>query len=195
MKIFTTLYDKALQWSKHEKAPIYLGGLSFAESSFFPIPPDVMLMPMSLAQPQKAFYYAWLTTIFSILGGVLGYAIGYWAMDLLMPSIEALGYQDKIIQINQWFSEYGVWIVFIAGFSPVPYKLFTITAGASAMAFVPFVIASFIGRGARFFLVAGLMRWGGEKMETTVRKWVDWIGWGLVVLVLIYIGFKMLSNH
>lgn len=195
MKIFTTLYDKALQWSKHKKAPVYLSGLSFAESSFFPIPPDVMLMPMSLAQPQKAFYYAWLTTIFSILGGVLGYIIGYWAMDLLMPTIEALGYQSKIIQINEWFTEYGVWIVFMAGFSPIPYKLFTIAAGASAMAFLPFVIASFIGRGARFFLVASLMRWGGEKMETTVRKWVDWIGWGLVVLVLVYIGYRMLSNH
>ncbi|WEJ61546.1 YqaA family protein [Thiomicrorhabdus lithotrophica] len=195
MKIFTTLYDKALIWSKHKKAPIYLSGLSFAESSFFPIPPDVMLMPMSLARPEKAFYYAWLTTIFSILGGVLGYVIGYLAMDLLMPIIESLGYQSKIATINDWFAEYGVWIVFIAGFSPIPYKLFTIAAGATAMAFLPFIIASFIGRGARFFLVAGLMRWGGQKFETTVRKWVDWIGWTLVVLIFIYIAYKMLGSY
>lgn len=195
LKIFTTLYDKALLWSKHEKASRYLCGLSFAESSFFPIPPDVMLMPMSLAQPNKAFYYAWLTTVFSILGGILGYAIGYWAMDLLMPLIESLGYQSKIEKVNGWFAEYGVWIVFVAGFSPVPYKLFTITAGASAMAFLPFVIASFIGRGARFFLVAGLMRFGGQKFESSIRKWVDWIGWGLVILILMYIGYKMLSSH
>ena len=195
MKIFTTLYDKALIWSKHKKAPTYLSGLSFAESSFFPIPPDVMLMPMSLAKPEKAFYYAWLTTIFSVIGGVLGYVIGYLAMDLLMPTIESLGYQSKIETINDWFAEYGVWIVFMAGFSPIPYKLFTITAGASSMAFLPFVIASFIGRGARFFLVAGLMRWGGQKFETTVRKWVDWIGWTLVVLIFIYIAYKMLGSH
>ncbi|WP_029407592.1 YqaA family protein [Thiomicrorhabdus sp. Milos-T2] len=195
MKIFTTLYDKALQWSKHPKAPIYLGGLSFAESSFFPIPPDVMLMPMSLAQPNKAFYYAWLTTIFSMLGGLLGYVIGYWAMDLLQPLIEDLGYQGKLAQINNWFNEYGVWIVFIAGFSPIPYKLFTISAGASGMALLPFMVASFIGRGARFFLVASLMRWGGKKMEESVRKWVDWIGWGLVVLIIVYIGYKTLYSQ
>lgn len=195
MKIFTTLYDKALQWSKHPKAPIFLSGLSFAESSFFPIPPDVMLMPMSLAQPQKAFYYAWLTTVFSILGGLLGYVIGYWAMDMLQPVIEELGYQGKLAQINNWFTEYGVWIVFIAGFSPIPYKLFTISAGASGMALLPFMVASFIGRGARFFLVASLMRWGGKKMEESVRKWVDWIGWSLVVLIIVYIGYKTLNQH
>lgn len=193
MKIFTPLYDLALNWSRHKQAPKYLSALSFAESSFFPIPPDVMLMPMSLAQPQKAFYYAWLTTLFSVLGGVLGYLIGYWAMDLLMPTIESLGYMHKIEQANYWFKEYGVWIVFVAGFSPVPYKLFTITAGASAMAFIPFVIASFIGRGARFFLVAGLMKWGGEKFEASIRKWVDWIGWTLVLLIMAYIFYKMLS--
>ena len=195
MKIFTPLYDLALKWAKHKQAPKYLSALSFAESSFFPIPPDVMLMPMSLSQPHKAFYYAWLTTLFSLLGGVLGYLIGYWAMDLLMPTIQSLGYAHKIEQVNTWFSEYGVWIVFAAGFSPIPYKLFTLTAGASAMAFVPFLIASLIGRGARFFLVAALMRWGGAKFEASIRKWVDWIGWTLVVLIIAYIGYKMLGAH
>lgn len=194
MKIFTPLYDKTLQWSKHEHAPRYLGGLSFAESSFFPIPPDVMLMPMSLANPQKAFYFAWLTTIFSVLGGVLGYLIGYWAMDLLMPTLESMGYLDKIEKAKLWFEEYGVWIVFVAGFSPIPYKLFTITAGATAMAFLPFVIASFIGRGARFFLVAAVMKWGGAKFESHIRKWVDWIGWGLVLLIAIYIAYKVSTS-
>lgn len=193
MKIFTPLYDLALKWSRHKQAPKYLSALSFAESSFFPIPPDVMLMPMSLAQPQKAFYYAWLTSIFSVLGGVLGYLIGYWAMDVLMPTIESMGYMPKIEQAQYWFEEYGVWIVFVAGFSPVPYKLFTITAGASEMSFIPFVMASFIGRGARFFLVAGLMKWGGEKFEASIRKWVDWLGWTLVLFILAYIFYKMLS--
>ena len=194
MKIFTPLYDKTLSWSKHPHAPRYLSALSFAESSFFPIPPDVMLMPMSLARPDKAIYFAWITTLFSVLGGVLGYLIGYMAMDLLMPTIEAMNYQNKVAMAQSWFEEYGVWIVFIAGFSPIPYKLFTISAGASAMAFVPFVIASFIGRGARFFLVAGLMKWGGAKFEPQIRKWVDWLGWAFVLLIIGYIIYKTSAN-
>jgi membrane protein YqaA with SNARE-associated domain len=190
LKLFTTLYDKALNWARHPKATWYLSGLSFAESSFFPIPPDVMLMPMSLATPKKAFYYAWLTTFFSLLGGLLGYAIGYWAIDLVLPFIESIGYAHKMEQVQAFFTEYGIWIIFIAGFSPVPYKLFTITAGATSMALLPFLIASFIGRGARFYLVAGLMKWGGAKMEASIRKWVDWLGWGFVLLLAIYILSK-----
>ena len=150
-----------------------------------------MLMPMSLARPDKAMYFAWLTTLFSVLGGVFGYMIGYWAMDLLMPLIESMNYQAKVKTVQAWFVEYGVWIVFVAGFSPIPYKLFTVTAGASAMAFLPFVIASFIGRGARFFLVAGLMKWGGARFEAKIRDWVDWLGWLMVMIILAYIGYKM----
>lgn len=190
MKLFSTLYDKTLIWAKHPKSTWYLSGMSFAESSFFPIPPDVMLMPMSLATPQKAFYYAWLTTLFSLLGGLLGYAIGYWAMESISPLIATLGYTEKMHQVEQFFSDYGVWIVFIAGFSPVPYKLFTIGAGASSMALLPFIIASFIGRGARFYLVAGLMKWGGAQMESSIRKWVDWLGWGFVLLLSTYLFMK-----
>lgn len=190
MKLFTSLYDKALTWARHPKATWYLSGMSFAESSFFPIPPDVMLMPMSLATPEKAFYYAWLTTFFSLLGGLLGYAIGYWAIDLVLPFIESIGYMHKMEQVQAFFTEYGVWIVFIAGFSPVPYKLFTITAGATSMALLPFLFASLIGRGARFYLVAGVMKWGGARMEASIRKWVDWMGWGLVLLLAIYLLSK-----
>jgi len=191
LKLFSTLYELTLRWSKHPNAPKYLSAMSFAESSFFPIPPDVMLMPMSLATPKKAFYFAWLTTLFSVLGGILGYAIGYWAMDLLMPMIESMGYAEKIQKGEAFFAEYGVWIILMAGFSPVPYKLFTITAGASSMALFPFIIASIIGRGARFFLVAGIMRWGGTKMEEGIRKWVDWLGWAFVLLVTAYIIYKV----
>ncbi|VAW46757.1 FIG139438: lipoprotein B [hydrothermal vent metagenome] len=193
MKLFSTLYEKTLIWSKHPNAPKYLSAMSFAESSFFPIPPDVMLMPMSLATPKKAFYFAWLTTLFSVLGGVLGYAIGYWGMDLLLPMIESMGYLDKIQRAEHFFADYGVWIILMAGFSPVPYKLFTITAGASSMALLPFILASIIGRGARFFLVAGIMKWGGAKMEAGIRKWVDWLGWAFVLVVSLYIAYKVSS--
>ncbi|GKT12334.1 MAG: hypothetical protein ISEC1_P1312 [Thiomicrorhabdus sp.] len=194
MKLFSALYEKTLSWSKHPQAPKYLSAMSFAESSFFPIPPDVMLMPMSLATPQKAFYFAWLTTIFSLLGGLLGYAIGYFAMDILLPFIESIGYTDKMSRVEGFFEEYGIWIIFIAGFSPVPYKLFTITAGASSMALLPFMIASLIGRGARFYLVAGLMKWGGNKMEASIRKWIDWLGWVAVAIITAYIVYKINSH-
>jgi membrane protein YqaA with SNARE-associated domain len=194
VKLFSYLYDKSLAWARHPKAPLYLGGMSFAESSFFPIPPDVMLMPMALAKPQKAYYYAWITTVFSLLGGLLGYAIGYWLLDLVWPLITQLGYEAKYQQIVHFFDIYGIWIVLAAGFSPIPYKLFTVTAGATNMALFPFVIASFFGRGARFFLVAWIMKVGGERYEPKIRQWVDALGWLVVTLILLYMIGKWVSD-
>lgn len=173
-----------MAWSRHPHAAWYLGGLSFAESSFFPVPPDVMLAPMSLAQPKRAWYFALLTTVASVLGGILGYAIGLLAFDVVEPLLRDAGYYPKYLQAKVWFAEWGFWAVFLAGFSPIPYKVFTITAGVIAMAFLPFVAASIVGRGARFFLVAALMAWGGEKMEARLYRWVDYIGWAIVVLVV-----------
>lgn len=191
MSLFSKLYLKTLQWSAHKQAPKYLGAMSFAESSFFPIPPDVMLMPMVLAKPDRALFYAWIATFFSVLGGLLGYAIGFFAMDLVVPWLVDIGYDSKFAAAQQFFVEYGVWVVFIAGFSPIPYKVFTITAGASAMPLLPFVIASFIGRGARFLLVSLLMKYGGPKLEPFIRKWVDWLGWVFVGLVIFYVSYKL----
>lgn len=181
--MFSSLYDKVLGWSRHPHAPWYLGGLSFAESSFFPIPPDVMLAPMSLARPRKALWYAMLTTVASVVGGIAGYLIGVTLFEVIEPWLHQVGYYDKYLTAKQWFDEWGFWAIFLAGFSPIPYKIFTITAGAIAMPFAPFVIASFIGRGSRFFLVSLLMSWGGEKMEAKLRHYIDWIGWGLVALI------------
>jgi membrane protein YqaA with SNARE-associated domain len=190
MKIFSYLYDKALDWSKHRHAPKYLAGMSFAESSFFPIPPDVMLMPMALAKPEKAMWFAFITTIFSLLGGLLGYLIGYALLDLVLPVLDSIHYMEKYERIVGFFEEYGFWIVFVAGFSPIPYKLFTIAAGASSMALLPFILASLVGRGARFYLVAYLMKIGGEKFEPKIRQSVDLIGYGLIIVVMIYIALK-----
>jgi len=186
VKIFTPLYDKTMQWSKHPHAPKYLAGMSFAEASFFPIPPDVLLMPMSLAKPEKALYYAWIATLFSTLGGYLGYAIGYWGFETIYPWLVSLGYEQKIAQIQQFFDQYGVWVVFLAGFTPIPYKLLTITAGAAQMALLPFGLAAFFGRGMRFFLVAFLMKVGGERYEQKIRASIDWMGWGVVALIILY---------
>lgn len=193
MKIFSSLYTRVMRWARHPHAPLYLGGLSFAESSFFPIPPDVMLAPMSLAKPQNAWGYALLTTLASVLGGILGYLIGLYAFDLVDPLLREAGYYEKYLHVREWFDEWGFWAIFIAGFSPIPYKLFTISAGVIAMAFLPFVIASAIGRGARFFLVAGLMAWGGPAMEQKLHHYMDVIGWVVVgLLVILMVAYQLL---
>ncbi len=173
-----------MEWSRHRHAPWYLGALSFAESSFFPIPPDVMLAPMSLSQPRKAWHFALLTTVTSVIGGLLGYFIGLFLFELVTPLLSELGYWEKFRQAQAWFDKWGFWAIFLAGFSPIPYKLFTIAAGAISMALLPFVVASIIGRGARFFLVAGLMRWGGPRMESTLRANIDRIGWVVVTIAV-----------
>lgn len=190
--MFTTLYDNVITWSRHRHAPKYLAGMSFAESSFFPIPPDVMLIPMVLSKPAKGWYLATITTIASLLGGIFGYLLGMFAFEIIEPMLQSLHYMDKIDKTVKWFNEWGFWIIFIAGFSPIPYKLFTITAGMLSMALIPFIIASFIGRGARFFLVASLIIWGGEKMEQQIRTHVERIGWFMVALIAIGVAIYAL---
>ncbi len=186
MALFTTLYDKMMHWARHPRAPWYLGGLSFAESSFFPIPPDVMLAPMSLAHPQRAFRYALITTLTSVAGGLLGYLIGQFGLELVAPLIGEGGrWQGAYERASTWFAEWGFWAVFVAGFSPIPHKVFTISAGALSMALLPFVLASTVGRGARFFLVAGLLAWGGEPMERLIRRYVEGLGWLVVAAAVI----------
>ncbi|MFV1996691.1 MAG: YqaA family protein [Acidiferrobacterales bacterium] len=187
MKIFSKLYNVALLWAAHRHAPYYLGGLSFAESSFFPIPPDVMLAPMVLAKRDKAWVYAGLTTLASVLGGIAGYFIGMYAFEYTVPILRDmhLWSDTGFMKVQQWFREWGFWAIFIAGFSPIPYKIFTIASGAIGMAFLPFVLASTIGRGARFFLVAGVIRAGGDRMERMLRRYIDTIGWLMVVLVIL----------
>jgi membrane protein YqaA with SNARE-associated domain len=187
LKIFSPLYARAMVWARHRRAPWYLGALSFAESSFFPIPPDVMLAPMSLANPSRAWLYALITTAASAAGGVLGYFIGMFAFDLVEPLIRDGRYWDGYVQAQAWFDKWGFWAVFIAGFSPIPYKVFTIAAGAASMALFPFVIASVIGRGARFFLVAGLMALGGARMEAMLHRYIDQLGWATVVIVVVVV--------
>ena len=185
MRLFSKLYDMTLRWSRHRHAPGYLAGLSFAESSFFPIPPDVMLAPMTLANPERAWRLAFLTTVASVLGGLLGYAIGLFAFDFIEPLLHRAGYWEHYLTTREWFDEWGFWAVFLAGFSPIPYKVFTISAGVISMALLPFVAASAVGRGARFFLVAGVMSWGGARMETALREYIDRIGWLVVALAVL----------
>ncbi len=187
MRFFSPLYERAMHWARHRHAPAYLAGLSFAESSFFPVPPDVMLAPMALASPTRAWWFASITTAASVLGGLFGYLIGVFAFDLVEPLLHDMGYYAKYELARAWFDQWGFWAVFLAGFSPIPYKVFTISAGVISMALLPFIGASVVGRGARFFLVASLMAWGGERMEGALRKYIDRVGWLTVLLVVLAI--------
>jgi membrane protein YqaA with SNARE-associated domain len=184
MKIFSALYTRVMRWSRHRHAPYYLAGLSFVEACVLPFPPpDVMLAPMSLARPERAWWFAGMTTLTSVAGGLLGYVIGVYFFDLVAPLLREYGYWDRYLAAVSKFSEWGPWAVFVAGFSPIPYKIFTIGAGVMQLSLLPFVMASVLGRGARFYLVAALMVWGGAKMENRLRQYVDYIGWLLVCLV------------
>jgi membrane protein YqaA with SNARE-associated domain len=184
--IFSSLYLWTLHWAEHKFAPMVLAVLTFSESIFFPIPPDVLLAPMVLSKPEKAWRYAGLTTCASIIGGIVGYWLGYTLFEpVVQPLIDEFGYQARFDTVVTWFSDWGIWVVFIAGFSPVPYKLFTVSAGFLHMAIIPFILASAISRGLRFFLVAGVIQWGGAKMETKLRQWIDIIGWAMVALIIL----------
>ena len=173
-------------WSKHKYAPYYLYLTAFAESIFWPIPVDIMLAPMALAKRALAWRFALGATIFSVLGGAVGYYIGYALYDpVVMPFVDLMGYQDKMATAQNWFSEWGIMVIFIASFTPIPFKVFTITAGIMGMMFIPFLLTALIGRGLRFFLVAGIMVVGGEKMESKLSKYIDILGWGTIVLAVI----------
>jgi membrane protein YqaA with SNARE-associated domain len=181
--IFKSMYRWVIGLARHRLAPWFLGAVSFAESSFFLIPPDVMLIPMSLGRPDRAMRFALITTLTSVFGGMAGYLIGMWAFEWVEPILHQYGYWESYLHASALFKDWGFVAVLVAGFSPIPYKVFTISAGVLRMNFPLFVLASVIGRGARFFLVAGLLRWGGVRMEQMIEKQVERLGWASVILV------------
>lgn len=181
--MFRRLYDRVLAWSRHRHARRYLVGLSFAEATFFPIPPDVMLAPMVLAERQSAWRLALLTTVSSVLGGLLGYLIGWLAIEAVLPLIEQVGYLHAYEAAVEAFEDYGVWFVMLAGFTPIPFKIITIAGGALGTPIAGFLLGSVIGRGARFYLVAGLVWAGGDKAADRLREWVDLLGWLVIAAV------------
>ncbi|MEY2666368.1 MAG: hypothetical protein RLZZ384_539 [Pseudomonadota bacterium] len=182
--MFQSLYDKTLSWARHKHATRYLSFVSFADSSFFPITPLVMLVPMVLAQPSKAFSFALRTTLFSALGAVLGYSIGYFLFEAISPWLETTHYWADYLSAKSWVDEWGVWAVLIGGFLPIPYKIFTIAAGSVSMSLPLFLLISTLGRGARFCFVAFLLKTGGEKLENRLRQYINEIV-GSVVLILL----------
>jgi len=192
--MFETLYQSVIRASASKRAPSMLLLLSFVESFILPFPPpDVMLAPMSLARPNRALYFASLTLVASVVGGIVGYLIGVFGYDLAQPYIERWGYQPVFDKATHWFSVWGFWAVLVAGFSPVPYKIFTISAGVLNLAFIPFMLASIVGRGARFYLVALLLAKYGPSIEKRLLKYIEQIGWAVVVilsLAILYYSFK-----
>lgn len=165
------LYDWTLAKCRHPQAERWLAGISFMESSFFPIPPDVLLAPMCLADPPRAFRYAAITTIASVAGAILGYAIGMFLFEAVgRPILQFYGGMDAFDQFRDAFNEQGWLVVLLAGFTPIPFKVVTITAGATAMPLVILVVGSILARAARFFLVAGLLWKFGPPMQVFIER-------------------------
>lgn len=183
--MFLRLYDQVITLSGHRRAPAYLSVLSFTESSFFPIPPDVMLIPMCLAKPTRGWFYAAICTLFSVLGGMAGYLIGKLAFEWIEPWLMSSHYADTFTAAVNAFDTWGFWYILLAGFTPIPYKVFTISAGVVGMPILAFLGGSVVGRGGRFFLVAALIRLGGENFASRMRKYVDLIGWVMIALAAI----------
>lgn len=183
--MFRGLYDRVLVLSRHRHARRYLFALSLTEATVFPVPPDVMLAPMVLAQRQAAWRLALLTTTASVLGGMIGYLIGFLAIEAVMPLIERAGYTEAYEGAVRAFERFGVWFVILAGFSPIPFKVITIAAGALGMPVLGFLIGAIIGRGARFYTVAGVIYAGGERAAEHLRDWVDILGWVVIGLTMV----------
>lgn len=176
------LYDWMMQAAGHRRAPQALFWVSFIESSIFPIPPDVMLIPMVLRERLKAWAYATLCTVGSVLGGIAGYAIGYYLLEYIgQPVIKLYGLESKWGQLSEWFKEWGVWVLLIKGPTPFPYKVLTIFAGAMHMNIWAFIFASILSRAMRFYLVAALLYWYGEPIREFIEKRLNLLATLLVV--------------
>jgi membrane protein YqaA with SNARE-associated domain len=164
------LYERTLALSASPYAPWWLAAISFAEASFFPIPPDVLLIPMVLARPRRAWFLATVCTVASVAGGALGYLIGYALFDQVARGvIEFYGYGARFAAFQAMYAQYGLWVIMVKGLTPIPYKIVTIATGAAAFSFPLFMAASVVTRGARFFLVAALLRVFGEP----IRDFID----------------------
>ena len=192
--LFTRSYDAIMSWARTRYAVCVLSAVSFVESFVFPIPPDLLLIPLSISNPRKAYYFAMLTTIFSVLGGVIGYLVGVYFSDLFLSTLSWM-FDEKSVEITiDWMTEWGVMVVLISGFSPIPYKIFTVASGVTGLAFIPFLIASFLGRGIRFFLIGFIISKGGDNLEKKLRKYVEVIGWTGLSILSAYILFTYLGK-
>ncbi len=199
MKLFKPIYERALKWSQHPKAEPLLAALSFFEAIIFPVMPEVMLGPMVLARPKRWARFATTSLVFSVLGALVGYALGHFAFELMRPLLESLGWLERIdLQVAElreiaaqspWSA---FWLLVLAGFLPIPLKIFTWASGIVGVPLLPFVASMIVGRGKRVYLLAGVIRIAGPKAEAALHRWIEWIGWvmlGVLAIVIVYLKF------
>ena len=185
------LYDRTMALAGHRHANWALGAVSFIESSVFPIPPDVILIPMVLAQRHRALWIAGICTVASVLGGLLGYGIGFYLFDAVgQPLLEFYGYGEKFASFQSRYNEWGVWIVLIAGLTPFPYKVITIASGVTGLSLPVFMTASIVARGLRFAIVAGLLWYFGEPIRNFIERYLGLLF--TLFMVLLVGGFVLL---
>lgn len=190
--MFRALYDWTLRLAGHRHADRYMAAVSFAESSFFPIPPDVMLVPMMLARREKAYRIALICTIASVLGGMLGYAIGYFLYESAGKWLLGVYHLDgKLAGIKAFYDQYGAFVILVKGFTPIPFKLVTIASGIFTFNFPLFVLLATLTRGARFFLLAFLLKKYGEPVQKVIEERLNLIGW--IVLAALIGGFALIA--
>jgi membrane protein YqaA with SNARE-associated domain len=179
------LYDWVMRLAQHRYAIPFMGVVAFAESSFFPIPPDVMLIPMVLANRKKAFTIALVCTVCSVIGGLLGYAIGYYFFETIGAwVVKTYGLQAGLERFREQFAHWGIYVILIKGLTPIPYKLVTIASGAAHFDLFTFVWASIVTRGVRFFLVAALLWKYGEPIRAFIEERFALVSWGFLILLV-----------
>lgn len=192
MKLIRDLYDWTLRLAAHRHATWGLAGVSFAESSVFPIPPDVILLPMCIANRAKSFWYATVCTVSSVIGGIAGYAIGYFLYDTVgVKIVEFYGYQQAFTTFVEKYGEWGFEIIVAKGMTPIPFKILTIASGVAKFPLIEFIAASIIARAMRFYLVAALIWKFGAPIQNFVEKYLGWLT--LLFLILLIGGFVVIK--
>ena len=185
MKYLRKLYDWTLLKSQHPKASWFLSFVSFIESSFFPIPPDIILIPMIIAKRTNAFFYAFICTASSVLGGIFGYLIGYYLFNSIgIIIINYYNLSDQFILFENYYLQYGIWIILGAGFTPFPFKFITIASGVFGLNILLFIIISIFARGLRFYLIAFLLRIFGEVIENIINKYFNFLASVFFILLI-----------
>lgn len=203
MKLFGPLYTRALRWSAHRHATRYLAGMSVVEAIVFPVPPEVMLAPMSLAQPRRAMWFATVSLAGSLCGALVGYALGHFAYEAAQPLIDALGWRAaidaQVEQLGRMAAESpwkAFWLLVLVGFTPIPLKIFTWASGIVGVPLLPFLLSMAIGRGKRVYLLALVLRFGGARAGRLLERWVEPVGWActaLLGLVAAWVVWKALA--
>ncbi|OYX31913.1 MAG: cytochrome B [Caulobacterales bacterium 32-69-10] len=189
------LYDRLMALAASPRAPLWLALVSFAESSFFPAPPDLMLGPMVLAKPEHAWRNAAICTAASVAGGVLGYAIGYFLQPVGLWLLALMGHAEGLATFQSWFADWGLWVILIKGLTPIPYKLVTIASGLAEFNFAVFVAASVLTRGCRFFLVAALLKFFGPPIQAFVEKRLTLVTSLVAAVIVLAIVVLKLAGH